>query len=301
MSFIERNLKVLLGAVGVVGLILLWVFRRKGSKSKTALNPDPKTPPEYKSYKLIEKVKLSREGAVCNTYRFRFALPRKSMTLGLPLGKHINLRLGKQVRPYTPVSSEDDKGYFDLVVKIYKTGKLTPLLENLKEGENAEMRGPFGRLLYLGNSLWEYSKEGKKPIQRKANKVGMIAGGSGITPMYQIMSAILKDNKDQTKISMIFGNVSEDDMLLRPELLKLEKENKTSLSIFWLLDKAPSGWVEGASNRAAGYCSPELVQKHLPGPGDDTLILMCGPPRMIEGVTNHLNQLNYPDYMYFDF
>lgn len=47
---------------------------------------------------------------------------------------------------------------------------------------------------------------------------GMIAGGTGITPCYQVAAAILKDPSDTTRISLIFGNVSEDDILLRQEL-----------------------------------------------------------------------------------
>lgn len=41
---------------------------------------------------------------------------------GLPVGCHIYLsaRINDQliIRPYTPVSSDDDKGYMDLVVKV---------------------------------------------------------------------------------------------------------------------------------------------------------------------------------------
>ena len=45
----------------------------------------------------------------------------------------------------------------------------------------------------------------------------MIAGGSGITPMYQVAQAILRDPHDITKVFLIYANVSEDDILLRKE------------------------------------------------------------------------------------
>jgi len=42
--------------------------------------------------------------------------------LGLPIGQHINLSAkidGEPIiRSYTPVSSDEDKGYMDLVVKV---------------------------------------------------------------------------------------------------------------------------------------------------------------------------------------
>lgn len=36
----------------------------------------------------------------------------------------------------------------------------------------------------------------------------MIAGGTGVTPMYQVAAAILKDPKDRTQVSLIFGNLT---------------------------------------------------------------------------------------------
>ena len=54
----------------------------------------------------------------------RFALPSEQHILGLPIGQHIYLstRINGElvVRPYTPTSSDEDKGYFDLVLKVNK-------------------------------------------------------------------------------------------------------------------------------------------------------------------------------------
>ena len=58
-----------------------------------------------------------------DTRRFRFSLPSNEQVLGLPIGQHIYLSTTIKgqlvVRPYTPVSSDDEAvGYFDLVVKV---------------------------------------------------------------------------------------------------------------------------------------------------------------------------------------
>lgn len=54
--------------------------------------------------------------------RYRFGLPRPDDILGLPIGQHISVEAeigGKKVvRSYTPTSSDDDKGHFDLMVKV---------------------------------------------------------------------------------------------------------------------------------------------------------------------------------------
>ena len=54
--------------------------------------------------------------------RFRFALPEKKMVIGLPIGSHITIAAkdteGKDVmRPYTPVTDDNSKGYVDFVIK----------------------------------------------------------------------------------------------------------------------------------------------------------------------------------------
>jgi cytochrome-b5 reductase len=68
---------------------------------------------------------------------------------------------GEQVnRPYTPTSSDDDKGFFELVFKVYQAnvnpkfpngGKMTQHLDTLKPGDSVLVKGPLGRLNYKGN------------------------------------------------------------------------------------------------------------------------------------------------------
>ena len=51
---------------------------------------------------------------------------------------------------------------------------------------------------------------------------GMLAGGTGVTPMYQVANAILKNSADKTKITLLFANVSADDILIEEELTNLQ-------------------------------------------------------------------------------
>lgn len=51
---------------------------------------------------------------------------------------------------------------------------------------------------------------------------GMIAGGTGVTPMYQVANAILKNPADKTEITLLFANVSADDILIEEELTNLQ-------------------------------------------------------------------------------
>ncbi len=59
----------------------------------------------------------------------------------------------------------------------------------------------------------------------------MLAGGTGVTPMYQVAVAILKDPKDTTLLSLIFANVSEDDILIRQQLDALVQAYPTRFKV----------------------------------------------------------------------
>lgn len=43
-----------------------------------------------------------------------------------------------------------------------------------------------------------------------------------MTPMYQVANAILKNPADKTKITLLFANVSADDILIEEELTNLQ-------------------------------------------------------------------------------
>ncbi|MED6287365.1 NADH-cytochrome b5 reductase 3, partial [Characodon lateralis] len=132
------------------------IFRLFFSKRRPAITlEDPNI--KY-ALRLIDKQIVSHD-----TRKFRFALPSPKHVLGLPIGQHIYLsaKINGQlvVRPYTPVSSDDDKGFVDLVVKIYfkgvnpkfpEGGKMSQYLESLKIGDTIEFRGPSGLLVYKG-------------------------------------------------------------------------------------------------------------------------------------------------------
>ena len=51
--------------------------------------------------------------------------------------------------------------------------------------------------------------------------ISILAGGTGITPCYMVIKAVLKDSK--MRISLIYANSSIEDILLRNELIQLKE------------------------------------------------------------------------------
>jgi cytochrome-b5 reductase len=142
----------------------------------------------------------------------------------------------------------------------------------LQVGDSIAVRGPKGTFNYSPNLVREF---------------GMIAGGTGITPMLQIIRAILRNPDDRTKINLIFANVNDDDILLKKEIdeLALRHDN---FNVYYVLNNAPANWTGGV-----GFVTPDIIKQHCPAPAKDIKILLCGPPPMISAMTKATTDLGY--------
>ncbi|KAE8360852.1 hypothetical protein BDV27DRAFT_161271 [Aspergillus caelatus] len=230
-------------------------------------------PKEYKSLPLVQKDELAQ-----NVYRFTFQLPGRQDVIGLPIGQHVAIKAtidGQAVsRSYTPTSNNLDLGRLELVIKCYPDGLLTgKYLANLQVGDKVQFRGPKGAMKYY-NGL--------------CKKIGMIAGGTGITPMYQLIRAICENDTDLTEVSLIYANRTQEDILLRQELEAFARDYPQNLKLWYMLDHPPKNWAYGK-----GYVTPSVMAARLPKPSPDTKVMLCGPPGMVNASKKGLVSLGY--------
>ncbi|XP_018009091.1 NADH-cytochrome b5 reductase 3 isoform X2 [Hyalella azteca] len=285
-EIIKRTVPVVVGMCVVIGTAVLAKLYFSYSsitgkkQPKTLQDPNVKYP-----LKLINREEVSHD-----TRRFTFALPSTEHVLGLPVGQHIYLsaRIDGQlvVRPYTPVTSDHTLGYMDLVIKVYfknvhpkfpEGGKMSQYLENMKVGDTIDVRGPSGLLSYLGRGQFAIKPDKKSPPNvLSAKKVNMIAGGTGITPMLQLVREVLRDEDDKTQLALLFANQTEADILLRDELDELAASNADRFKLWYTLDRPEEGW-----KYSSGFVNSDMISGHLFPASDDPLTLICGPPPMV--------------------
>ncbi|KAL7538055.1 hypothetical protein ACHAXR_008270 [Thalassiosira sp. AJA248-18] len=280
-----------LTAVTAIALTTIVFYFLMIAKAKPALDPVEFTP-----LPLVKKESLSHD-----TRRFTFALPNgPNGKLGLPIGQHITLKFTETLpdgktknhqRSYTPTTGDDTPGTVVFVIKVYKAGvhpkfpeggKMSQHLDSLKIGDTVDMRGPKGHMTYHKNGNFTVHPILKRDPhqQRTAKHFGMIAGGTGITPMLQIMNAVLRDepNSDIT-VSLVYANQSEDDILVRQELESAVEKYPGRFKLHYTVDRPPEGW-----KFSTGFITKEMLEAHLPSASSDgsTQILMCGPPPMVK-------------------
>jgi len=217
---------------------------------------------EFAACALRERTWISED-----TVLVTFALPDAGAPLGLSTCACVLARAGDAVRPYTPVSTNAALGSFELMVKVYEGGALSAHLAALDVGASVDFKHvPF-------NVKIQY------PFAAK--KLGMLVGGTGIAPMLQALHALLGTAGDATETSMLYGSQVSGNILAGDVVDAWAAAFPDRFSATHVLSHEPadSDW-EGAR----GFIDRDLIARHIPAPGEDCLIFVCGPPAMYEAL-----------------
>lgn len=110
----------------------------------------------------------------------------------------------------------------------------------------------------------------------------LIGGGSGITPLYQVLNYALPSPQNKTKFTLVYSNVSPSDILLRPQLDELAQKYPDHLKVVYVVDKASEGdkW-----DGPTGYITKDLLVKlGVDSKNGDVKhkVFVCGPPPQVE-------------------
>lgn len=91
--------------------------------------------------------------------------------------------------------------------------------------------------------------------------------------MFQIIQHALTLPNDKTKITLIFSNVSEKDILVKETLDKWAADHKDRLKVVYALDKGDENW-----KGETGFVTLDLIKKHLAPPTAEgkVQVLVCG-------------------------
>jgi 2-polyprenylphenol hydroxylase and related flavodoxin oxidoreductases len=201
------------------------------------------------------------------------------------------------VRPYTPISTNADKGTFDLLIRKYPNGKMSSFLADLKPSKEEEESVMVGFKHIPFNVKIQYPFGSPKTLV-------MIAGGTGITPMIQALHAILGDEDSPIeKTILLYGSRNKEDILGKEMLDHWSSTHKEKLTVVHVLSHE-EGEVSEGSGFQKGFIDRKLIESvTLPASsGKDVKIFVCGPPIMYdilcgprneEQVTGVLGEMGY--------
>ncbi|GMM28285.1 cytochrome-b5 reductase [Martiniozyma asiatica (nom. inval.)] len=207
-----------------------------------------------------------------DTKLLSFALPESNNVLGLTtasciLTKFVTPKGSNVIRPYTPISDNDERGQFEMLVKKYEGGKMSGHIHNLQPGDVLAFKGPILKWKWQANQY---------------KHVGLIAGGTGIAPMYQVIRESLKDSNDNTKFTLLYGSKTPADILLKDELDTFAKAYPEKFEVKYFVDSKGNN-VDFIGTE--GFITKEVLENNMPKPAEDTHVFVCGPPPMYKAIS----------------
>jgi cytochrome-b5 reductase len=201
------------------------------------------------------------------------------------------------IRPYTPISSSgaqqprlntciqetktqrlthrtDEPGHIDFLIKHYPSGKQSTHIHSLTPGQTLTLLA-----MPIKGPQW------KPSASSSPEHVTLIAGGAGITPIYQLARGILRDTSDtSTAVTLVFGVNTDKDVLLREELRDLERQHPSRFRAVYAVSELARAQAEGEGANdpqfRSGRITRELLEEVVPKPERAGRVFICGPPAM---------------------
>ncbi len=207
-----------------------------------------------------------------NVTSFRFPRPAE---LNYKPGQFLFITLkaadGKELsKHFSFSSSPTEKTHIEFTKKL-SDSDFSAVLRALKKGDWARIDAPYGQFTFEGEH----------------ERIGLLGGGIGITPFMGICK-YCTDMRLDTKVTLLYGNRTEDDIAFRKELEALQEQNK-NLKVVFTLNEADSGW-----KGATGFINADMIKKEIPD-YKETLFYTCGPPAMVEIMGKLIEQLGLPE------
>ncbi|KAJ0408781.1 hypothetical protein ATCC90586_005532 [Pythium insidiosum] len=270
-----------------------------GEDSSAAASPFALDATHWRPFKLLMKQR------VCEmTYKFTFELPPgKKLGLEIP-GQHLKVRatINDRVieRAYTPTSKFSQMGSFDLVIKLYPDGAMSSFLETLSVGATVEMLGPHGAIGYPAPRT---VTRGSKTVQSEATHLVLLAGGTGITPMLQLVRAVFERSEDTaTRVTLLYASRSLAFAIALEQLEPLANMFPARFTLHHFLSQASPDDAKQLGAFTIGRLDGAALAQHVPHATDGVAAFLCGPPDFEDAVRQSLETaLGFGDHQIHQF
>lgn len=200
-----------------------------------------------------------------NSYRFF-----KPSNLDYLPGQFLFITLksnGKEIKKHFSFSSSPtEQKYIEFTKKLTES-EFSGILKKLVKDNWAKIEAPFGKFTFIGEH----------------KKIALLAGGIGITP-FRSICRYCTDKQLKNRITLIYGNRTEEDIVFREEFEDMQKRNK-NLECVFTINEGNDNW-----KGLTGVVNGKMIRKEIYD-YKNTIFFLCGPPGMVEGLKGILNQL----------
>lgn len=143
-------------------------------------------------------------------------------------------------------------------------------LNGLQIGDKVKIKGPIGVFI----------------LKEDAEEIMFLGGGIGITP-FRDMIKYATDKKLPIKLTLLYSNKTPADIVYKDEWPVFERENPNLKVVNTITDDA-TNW-DGRNGRIN-----EAMIREFCSDLNNILFYICGPPGMVDGLSNLLKTMNVP-------
>jgi ring-1,2-phenylacetyl-CoA epoxidase subunit PaaE len=185
-------------------------------------------------------------------------------------GQHVTLRTpaaGDDLRRNYSICSSAGSGRLTIGVKhIPGGGFSTYALKKLQVGDEIDVMTPTGRFC-------------TEPSPERQRRLGLVAAGSGITPVLSILSSVL-EREPASSATLLYGNRRSASVMFLEELQDLKDRFAARFQLVNVLSRERPG-IELLAGRIDGPKLGRFLDTLLP-PGSVDEWYLCGPHEMVD-------------------
>lgn len=249
---------------------------------------------EFHQLKILEVIKETEDATSIS-----FKVPQELYeTFHYKPGQYLTLKFtinGEDVRrSYSLCSSPVIGEPLRIGVKRVKYGLVSNHINNnIKVGDLVEVMKPDGRFFA------DVKKENYKTYY-------LFSAGSGITPILSILKTVLF-TEERSYVHMIYGNRSEDSIMFKNTLDKLQENYKDRFILEYALSRPKSSWSDlWKTSKEQTYRKGRVdaaainwFLEEYPPYAQNAEYYICGPGTMIENTKKALKSIDVPDERIF--
>jgi ferredoxin-NADP reductase len=219
---------------------------------------------------------------------------------GNAAGQHLDVRLTAPdgytaTRSYS-IASSGPGTVVTLAIDKLPDGEVSPyLVDEVRAGDALEVHGPLGAFF-----VWEPASAGNPEQADAATSAGasgpadpprpvqLIAGGSGVVPLFAMASAHASAG-DPTPFRLLYSVRTPDDVYFAEELAAIAAASAPLQLDLVYTRRAPEGWPTGP-----GRITREQLEAAVIPAAQHPLVYVCGGTAFVETVAGWLIELGHP-------
>jgi len=188
-------------------------------------------------------------------------------------GQYLFITLGsdsEEMTKHFTISSSPTESFLEITKRL--TGHpFANALASLKKGGKVYIMGPIGDFTFQG----EYEK------------VGMLTGGIGITPLRSMIKYSI-DKSLKANIIMLYSSSRENDIVFGDELADVQRQS-ANIKVIETITRPGSAW-----KGVTGRIDAEMVKKFMPD-YSERVFYTSGPQKMVDAMVSVLRDLKVPE------